>query len=45
MEMVRTSYKFRIRGLQLAEENKTDSAHINVTLRRVNVTIVTLENH
>jgi len=45
MEMVRRSYRFRIRGLQLPEENKLGSVHINVTLRRFHVTIVALEKH
>jgi hypothetical protein len=45
MEMVRRSYRFRIRGLHLPEEDKTGSVHINVTLRRVHVTIIALEKH
>jgi hypothetical protein len=45
MEMMRRNYRFGIRGLQLPKENKTGIVHINVTLRRVHVTIVALEKH
>jgi hypothetical protein len=40
MEVVRRSYRFRIRGLQLPEANKTGIVHINVTFRLVHVTIL-----